>query len=54
MRSIPHTEQRSVWITSHTCFRPIITLTGKKGGGGKDRELSDGEPEVEKKKKMCG
>lgn len=28
---IPDTELQSVWITSHTSFRPITTLTGKKG-----------------------
>lgn len=28
------TEPQSVWIISHTSFRPITALTGNKRGGG--------------------
>lgn len=36
---IPDTELQSVWITSHTSFRPITALTGKEAeGGGRDTD----------------
>lgn len=41
---IPDTELQSVWITSHTSYRPITSLTGKQGeGGSRDRESRDGQ-----------
>lgn len=40
---IPDTELQSVWITSHTSFRPITTLTEKEAeGGSRDRESREG------------
>ncbi len=43
---IPDTELQSVWITSHSSFRAITTLTGTEAeGGSRDREQQDGHRE---------
>lgn len=40
---VPDTGPPSIQVTSHTSFRPINSLTGKKeGGGGRDRKAKDG------------
>lgn len=43
---IPDTERQSVWITSHTSFRPIDGLTGKKRERDTERLKKRQQPET--------